>query len=119
VTIIPGNGNDNINLSIQHRHLDHHEPTYEALSYTWGILETLKRIYINHFLFEVTPNLFDALYRLRLPNRRRTLWIDAICINQEDNVEKSTQLPLMRGIYPNASSVVVWIGQADAAGEVE
>lgn len=119
VTIIPGDANDNINLTIQHWHIDDSELVYEALPYTWGAPENLKLIYINHFAFEVTPNLFDALRRLRLPDKRRTLWVDAICINQEDIAEKSTQLPLMRDIYLKASAVVVWIGQADAAGQVE
>jgi hypothetical protein len=42
----------------------------------------------------------------------RVLWLDAICINQEDNAEKSIQVPLMRQIYQQASQVCVYLGEA-------
>ena len=43
----------------------------------------------------------------------RTLWIDAICINQSDDVEKSQQVQLMRGIYATADHVLIWTGEED------
>jgi hypothetical protein len=38
------------------------------------------------------------------------IWIDALCINQSDNVEKAIQVPLMGSIYTNARQVIVWLG---------
>ncbi|KAL0262769.1 hypothetical protein SLS55_001742 [Diplodia seriata] len=83
---------------------------YEALSYTWGDQSTGTLISFNGLLLPIAPNLCSALLHLRLPDRPRSLWIDAVCINQLDNEEKSEQVRMMRGIYQEASRVVVWLG---------
>jgi hypothetical protein len=85
-------------------------PPYEALSYTWGIDGESEVKNWKDSEFKVTPNLIDALHRLRHTQNPRTLWIDAICINQKNVSEKSSQVLLMRDIYTRASSVVVWLG---------
>jgi hypothetical protein len=59
----------------------------------------------------VTQNLHDALRHIRLPDLERIMWIDAICINQEQNPEKSHQVNLMRQIYMASSQVVLWLGE--------
>jgi len=59
---------------------------------------------------DATVNLFNALRRLRLPHEERRLWVDAICINQDDNTEKSHQVNLMSKIYSWTSRVLLWIG---------
>jgi hypothetical protein len=51
------------------------------------------------------------LLRLRLRDEPRLLWIDAVCINQTDNVEKTKQATLMRKIYENAVRVLVQLGE--------
>ncbi|KAG4255443.1 hypothetical protein FPRO04_03975 [Fusarium proliferatum] len=85
---------------------------YEALSYTWGDPEPTKRILVNGLPFWISANLFAALRQLRLPERPRLLWIDAICINQNDLIEKAGQVGMMFSIYLKAYRVVVWLGQA-------
>ncbi|EON67114.1 hypothetical protein W97_06367 [Coniosporium apollinis CBS 100218] len=60
----------------------------------------------------VTENLHLALKHLRLKDRERTLWIDALCINQSDTRERTHQVTRMSSIYKQASSVVVWLGEA-------
>jgi len=60
--------------------------------------------------FHITVNLKAALQRLRKRQAIRTVWIDAICINQEDKTEKAKQIPQMGKIYSNASKVVIWLG---------
>ncbi|KAF2429805.1 HET-domain-containing protein, partial [Tothia fuscella] len=60
--------------------------------------------------FRVTANLHVALVRFRPKDVTRTIWADAVCINQNDPVEKSTQIPLMPLIYRGASRVLVWLG---------
>ncbi|KAM0426400.1 hypothetical protein ACHAPT_008446 [Fusarium lateritium] len=87
----------------------HKCPRYEALSYVWGDVSTPRRITVNGRDFKVTVNLEAALRRLRASKSRR-LWVDAICINQDDVAEKSTQIPLMGRVYAGASSVVAWLG---------
>lgn len=87
------------------------KPTYEALSYEWG--PTSNRnwpIYINGAWYEVRKNLFDALVYLRNPDSDRILWIDALCINQEDVTERNQQVYLMGSIYSQAREVLVWLG---------
>jgi hypothetical protein len=90
---------------------------YEALSYTWGKHEFPQNIMCLNSQIPITQNLFDALCRLRLPNVERNLWIDALCINQRDDSEKSSQILLMRFIYMNARQVIIWLGQADEFSE--
>lgn len=62
---------------------------------------------------KVTPNLKEALLQLRVVDDYRTLWIDSICINQEDSQEKSEQVCLMAKIYAGAENVLVWLGHED------
>lgn len=89
---------------------------YEALSYHWGNGEASFKIkiYTEGFpgTFRVRPNLHAALNQLRLPDRPRRLWIDAICINQDNNDEKNAQVSLMADVYSTAESVCVWLGEA-------
>lgn len=86
-------------------------PPFEALSYVWGDATITHLIEVDGQSFRVSQNLHDALRYLRHPRRARTLWIDAICINQDDVAEKSIQIPLMAHIYDTASSVAAWLGR--------
>ncbi|KAL8771407.1 MAG: hypothetical protein Q9209_003075 [Squamulea sp. 1 TL-2023] len=86
------------------------EPSYEALSYTWGTLQCTSTISLNGTDFQVTPNLESALRKLRLANEDRIIWIDAICIDQANTTEKNKQVQQMRRIYQNAWRVVIWLG---------
>jgi ankyrin repeat protein len=84
---------------------------YEALSYTWGSSEQFYEISLNDIPIPVTVNLSRALWDLRYPDRDRILWVDAICINQEDVKERGHQVKQMASIYKNAEQVVVWLGR--------
>jgi hypothetical protein len=90
---------------------------YDALSYCWGRHDTTLHISLNDEEFPVTENLLAALQQLRRDQEKvgasRKLWVDTVCINQSDNAEKSHQVILMRDIYANARSVIVWIGKPD------
>lgn len=90
---------------------------YEALSYVWGSQSETHTIIVNGCDFQVTRNLYTALVHLRDNQLERILWIDAICINQEDDDEKSEQIPLMRSIYAQADRVLVWLGEAMRDGD--
>ncbi|KFY12305.1 hypothetical protein V492_03959 [Pseudogymnoascus sp. VKM F-4246] len=96
------------------------DPRYEALSYTWGPKVNGAWISISEaksgsglstaYKISCQPNLMDALQRLRSPSQPRIFWIDAICINQDDDVEKAIQVRRMTSIYKHAYRVVVWLG---------
>ena len=42
------------------------------------------------------------------------VWVDTICINQRDDVEKSSQVTMMGNIYRTAHRVYAWLGAGDA-----
>lgn len=89
---------------------------YEALSYVWGDAASPEQIWVKnaedeHYrMFSVTQNLYGALHRLRDADLPRTVWIDAVCINQADLEERAAQVQIMARIYAYAVSVTVWLG---------
>jgi hypothetical protein len=169
----PGFPSEPICYRLENHNLDG-PPDYEALSYVWGPREPTRFIKCNAQEIEISPNLYDALFRLRplrngdvqgesvydeansTHNRRskrlsktksmkqtdkpdqanvppsctsfaslrtnssrlgeqaRIIWIDALCINQQDDEEKALQVQMMRQIYSLAKDVVIWLGETDA-----
>ena len=85
-------------------------PSYEAISYAWGDTNIKVGITCEDSTLEITPNLRDGLRQMRLQDRSRYLWADAICINQDDVSERGHQVSNMLKIYQNASLVLVWLG---------
>jgi hypothetical protein len=89
---------------------------YEALSYCWGDASNRGKIFIKNQnegderYLAVTTNLLAALHQLRNPTFPRILWVDAICINQDDLAERAEQVNFMATIYVCASQVLVWLG---------
>lgn len=90
---------------------------YEALSYVWGSPARSRSIILNGCPFPITESLHTALLHLRDSQLDRVLWVDAISINQDDDGEKSKQIPLMRMIYAQARRVVVWLGESQEYGD--
>lgn len=76
-----------------------------ALSYNWGPPEPHRVIELNGKSFEIRDNLWRFLDRLSISGRDGWHWADAICINQNDNIKKSAQVPLMGQIYNCALEV--------------
>jgi hypothetical protein len=87
-------------------------PKYIGLSYAWGKHHQTHHIKCSGALMPLRDNLSAALRQFNQIGLTMPIWIDAICINQSDNQEKSQQIPLMRQIYAQASVVYVWIGEA-------
>lgn len=92
-------------------------PEYFALSYEWtppGTDLLLPHvIIINGIGWSVSPNLYSALTHLQhilSASNTKRIWIDALCINQEDISERSHQVSFMMKIYSGAESVLVWPG---------
>ncbi|KAL2059892.1 hypothetical protein VTL71DRAFT_10047 [Oculimacula yallundae] len=87
---------------------------YEALSYTWENQQATKDITCNEAPLRVTENVFQALRQLRKSKKaqRRVLWIDAICINQKDRAEKTSQVSMMGTIYGHAHRVNIWLSHS-------
>lgn len=85
------------------------QPVYKALSYVWGDSEECKNIRLNRRDFAVTMNLYKALRRIRQEHEDLTIWIDAICINQNGDTEKSHQVALMKTIYSNCEEALLFL----------
>jgi hypothetical protein len=100
-------------LTISHANLDD-APNFIALSYTWDGQQQDQDLICNGLRLKVTRNVLTVLPYLFLQNGPYVIWIDGICINQEDESEKSVQVPLMQDIYTKSSKVVSWLGESDA-----
>ena len=137
LVIKPGTRNDALNgtlLVVDDRHLGI-DCKFAALSYNWGDGEVECNIIIQKEVNSapitslqdvidgamaanglgakrllISPNLSDALKHLRLKDRPLAIWVDAVCINQSDEVEKKQQVMKMAHIYRNAYNVCIWLG---------
>ncbi|KAK3899520.1 heterokaryon incompatibility protein-domain-containing protein [Staphylotrichum tortipilum] len=90
-------------------------PQYDALSYAWGLDRRPHAIICDGRRLFVTKSLFHALCQLRRNGQTALLWVDAVCINQVDDEEKSVQVRIMRQIYESAGEVKVWLGLEEAS----
>ncbi|KFA51961.1 hypothetical protein S40293_09494 [Stachybotrys chartarum IBT 40293] len=84
---------------------------YEALSYVWGSKEKPYSVSTDKGDLPVTTNLYMALKRLRDQSLARVIWVDAICIDQDNMEERNRQVQSMAKIYAQASRVIVWLGE--------
>ena len=83
---------------------------YNALSYVWGDQSEKRRVICNGMPCMITANLFHALARIRSTRADVLLWADALCIDQNNEAEKTRQVRMMGDIYKQAQLVVVWLG---------
>ncbi|KAG8165466.1 hypothetical protein KVR01_004018 [Diaporthe batatas] len=105
----PAELHEPISATLSLAYLDE-QPSYEALSYVWGDGEDPLEITLDGETFPVKINLFAAL-RLRDRHEIKVLWVDALCINQEDDAEKSYQVRLMTEIFRNSRRCFAWLGE--------
>jgi len=104
----PGNPNDVLEFELRVEKLVN-SPVYEALSYVWGNAPAEEEAQG----YRITPQLAVALRYLRKEDSSRILWIDQLCIRQSDVVERNTQVGMMGEIYTKATSVCIWLGEAE------
>lgn len=100
-------------IECQLLNVDHYQDrTYAVLSYASGSQQHTQNIpiLVDSYAFPITPNLHAALQHFRHETRPRLLWVDALCINQSDPADKSSQVDRMRAIYQNAYTILMWTG---------
>ncbi|KAE9364293.1 hypothetical protein N431DRAFT_305432, partial [Stipitochalara longipes BDJ] len=87
----------------------------DAVSYVWGtpVFSHTMHSREQAAYLKITPSVDSFLRQLRKTSCPRLLWVDAICLNQEDAEEKSEQVPLMGDIYTQARKVHIWLGEGD------
>lgn len=83
---------------------------YETISYAWGDPTLSAKIVVNSMTLLFPKETQKALLRLRLRDKPRTVWIDAVCINQMDKAERSRQVAIMSQIYRKGIRNVVYLG---------
>ncbi|KAI1277887.1 heterokaryon incompatibility protein-domain-containing protein [Xylaria sp. FL0933] len=126
VSLLPGSGDLRLQFPAKATRLDLDaiEP-FEALSYVWGSKDNPVEVEVvrnsgtrksddeSHCqTMSITQNLATALRHLRHQDEARILWIDAICIDQSNLEEKSSQVAIMGEVYKHARQVIVWLGSA-------
>jgi hypothetical protein len=97
------------NCELKHCLIEDAEP-YECISYTWGSGLQTRNIEIDGKSVPVSQTVYDILCERRSLVQDRFIWIDSICIDQQNLDEKGEQVPLMTEIYSRASRVVVHLG---------
>ncbi|KAG4424247.1 hypothetical protein IFR04_002651 [Cadophora malorum] len=90
-------------------------PPYEAVSYCWGTDPPTRKIVVDGKSMKVLDSVYEVLCYRRSFREEKLLWIDSVCINQEDEAEKSEQIQLMRTIFSEAAGVLAWLGDVENA----
>ena len=89
------------------------KPQYDALSYVWGEKHAETPVLVDGTPVRVTENLDAAMRHLRQHDQSLVVWIDALCIDQENTPERNHQVAMMGDIYRGAQEVVAWLGELD------
>ena len=86
-------------------------PQYETISYVWGKASRTESMILNGQRIYVPRSSVQALRRIQLLNSARAVWIDAICINQKDLVERARQVRLMGPIYARSQGNLIYLSE--------
>jgi hypothetical protein len=113
--LLPGRYNDRIRCRLHTISIDQN-PAFTAQSYTWGKATQGFQVVVlkdgMEYSVSVTDNLFKALRGLRRHIRALKVWVDALCIKQQVDTEKSAQVAMMGDIYSAARCTFVWLGDS-------
>ncbi|KAL9106013.1 MAG: hypothetical protein Q9227_008921 [Pyrenula ochraceoflavens] len=113
--VLPGSFTDNVMCTLRSYNVES-APPYRALSYAWkndddeaeAVTDT---IICNNISLLLSRNLHDALVHLRGQKLSVLLWVDALCIDQANDIERSEQVSMMQRIYQSSAEVAIWLGR--------
>ncbi|ESZ92040.1 hypothetical protein SBOR_7570 [Sclerotinia borealis F-4128] len=108
----------NFSLAVHDFH-DDARPSYIAISYTWGDAVPLLSIIVNGNKIRVQFNCWYALWQMRHHGFTDYLWIDSLCINQDNDEEKNFQVAIMGSIYECALWVASCLGTGETIGAIQ
>ena len=112
--IQPGTGTNPIQCNLLWESSNGPSRKYCCLSYAWESVHRDAAILCDGFRFPVTSNLLRALQSLRKPKTPLIIWVDQVCINQDDDTERGHQVSIMKHIFNKAHKIYVWLGDEDA-----
>jgi hypothetical protein len=97
---------------------DHEE--FTALSYAWDppVAPDATIKFPNGQSLPLSRTLTHLFATLRGQGNRFKLWIDALCINQEDVSERASQVTIMGQVYSSAKQVLLWLGPSNPTSQV-
>lgn len=113
-----GSGEDGIKCILRKAQFTDKSLSYEAVSYVWGSFEEEIYISVDGERFRITPNLAEVMKMLRRRDEEVIMWIDALCINQTDPLEKNKQIPRMGEIYSKAAKVIAFVPDKKISPEI-
>lgn len=113
LTILPGKWSSEVCCTLKTVSMDDN-PAYYALSYVWGDPGDTVVICVDGQPFQATRNLWYALRRLRRETHPRIFWIDAICINQDNDEEKSHQVANMGSVFRSCCEAFLFLGECQS-----
>ncbi|KAK0704485.1 heterokaryon incompatibility protein-domain-containing protein [Lasiosphaeris hirsuta] len=85
-------------------------PRYVAISYAWGDAGDTRKIMLEGSSVPIPVSLYGALEALRQRKEDVLVWVDKLCIDQDNHEERSEQVRLMTNIYAKAECVPIWLG---------
>lgn len=109
IELAPGNYDDDLNIRVSIHGLEDEGLIFTALSYVWGYEKCSRKAIVNGCSVIINRNLDCALRCLRDDLIGRFLWVDALCIRQDDIEERNHQVQLMRNISLSAYEVMIWL----------
>lgn len=108
---------DCLSRTISLRSAGGRKPRYETISYCWGDSSRRKTLLLDRRSLSVPANTAAALRCMRLSNRPRTMWIDAVSINQQDEEERGQQVALMGAVYESSHGNLIYLGEDNGLTE--
>ena len=116
--VAPASGDDIVECTMSPISLlDDPIPVYETISYSWGAPRAPSTIKLNGHLTSVPASSEAAIRRMRFSDRPRTLWIDAVCIDQSSVTERSEQVAFMSTVYCGGMRNLVYLGEDEGMAE--
>lgn len=114
----PGTGNEHIQGTLLNiRFSEDDSPQYETISYCWGDSQRHDSITLDGVRVEVPKSSVEALKCMRHPDKHRVLWIDSLCINQTDIIERNSQVSKMARIYAKSQTNLIYLGDDDGTSD--
>lgn len=111
--VLPGQYYDTIQCRLQEVSLKDNSARFLALSYCWNTSKTEETVTVDGQPVRITTNLHAALRNARAPSTAVSLWVDQICVDQTNIIDRNDQVGKMGAIFRAASGVIVWLGEAD------
>ncbi|KAF8851894.1 HET-domain-containing protein [Acephala macrosclerotiorum] len=90
-------------------------PAFQAVSYVWGNPDRIAQLSLTDGTeLPVTKSIQDSIPFLSQHCSTGYLWIDQLCINQDDMNERIHQVKMMGNIYRKTAHALVWLDEQEA-----